>query len=249
MDIKGHSGRKVNYKPMEIIRTKNYEELSNVASGMIIDAIIAKPALLLCTATGGSPEGAYKKVVEKKESFSSAKLRIIKLDEWGGIPMNDPESCEVFLRRFLIEPLNIPDSRFISFKTDPANPEDECRRIQQLLDTNGHPDLSVLGIGMNGHLALNEPSDNLIPSCHIAELSPTTLNHSMALNMKKKPTYGLTLGIRDIILSKRILLLISGASKKSITAQFLEGKITTDVPASLLWLHPFTTCIIERDAL
>jgi galactosamine-6-phosphate isomerase len=234
---------------MEIIKTTDYDELSELASEIIINSVKEKPDLLLCTATGNSPKGTYIKVTEKRDTFSSERLRIVKLDEWGGIPMNDPESCEVFLRRYLIEPLNIPDSRFISFKTNPANPEDECRRIQQLLDTNGHPDLSVLGIGMNGHLALNEPSDNLIPSCHIAELSPTTLNHPMALNMKKKPTYGLTLGIRDIILSKRILLLISGASKKSITARFLEGKITTDVPASLLWLHPFTTCIIESDAL
>jgi len=234
---------------MEIIKVEDYEELSERASEIIINSVREKPDLLLCTATGESPKGTYRKVSEKRDTFSSERLRILKLDEWGGIPMNDPESCEVFLRRFLIEPLNIPDSRFISFKTDPANPEDECRRIQQLLDANGHPDLSVLGIGMNGHLALNEPSDNLIPSCHIAELSPTTLNHSMALNMKKKPTYGLTLGIRNIFQSKRILLLIGGASKKSITARFLEGKITTDVPASLLWLHPFTTCIIDRDAI
>lgn len=234
---------------MEIIKTHDYEELSGLASEIIINSIMEKPDLLLCTATGNSPKGSYIKVAEQRETFSSARLRIVKLDEWGGIPMNDAESCEMFLRKYLVEPLKIPDSRFISFNSDPVSPADECNRIRLLLDTNGPPDLCVLGIGMNGHLALNEPSDFLIPFCHIAELSPTTLNHSMVLNMEKKPTYGFTMGISDILRSKRILLLISGESKKPVTLRFLEKKITTHIPASLLWLHPFTTCIIERNAL
>jgi galactosamine-6-phosphate isomerase len=234
---------------MEIIRAKNYEELSDVASVIIIDAIKAKPALLLCAATGGSPEGAYKKVVEKKESFSSAELRIIKLDEWGGIPMTDPESCEWFLRKNLVEPLNIPDERFFSFNSDPEIPVNECKRIQKLLDENGPADLCILGLGMNGHIALNEPSDTLKPYCHVAELSQVTLGHPMAARMEKKPVYGLTMGVSDIMQSRKVVMLISGSKKKSIASELMAGKITTRVPASLLWLHPDTTCIIDEDAL
>jgi galactosamine-6-phosphate isomerase len=102
---------------------------------------------------------------------------------------------------------------------------------------------------MNGHIALNEPAEFLQAHCHVAELSPKTLQHPMAIGMEMKPTYGQTLGMADIMHAKHIVLIIHGEQKKAITKALLSGNISTSLPASLLWLHPNVTCLIEKEAM
>ena len=176
-------------------------------------------------------------------------LRILKLDEWGGVPMTDPQSCEVYLQENLIKPLGIEEENYISFQSDSEVPADECKRIQEYLEEQGPIDLCIVGIGLNGHVALNEPADVLQPHCHVQELSEKSLSHPMAVGMEVKPTYGLTLGMVDILNSKQLILLISGANKAEITKEFMTKKITTSLPASLLWLHPNALCLCDQDAL
>jgi galactosamine-6-phosphate isomerase len=236
---------------MEIDILNTYEELSQRAKGLILGEIRKKKNLLLCTATGGSPTDTYdllgKEYQAKPELF--AHLRIIKLDEWGGIPMDHPATCESYLQNHLLRPLQIPESRYIGFKSNPKDPLRECMNIQEKLDQEGPLDLCILGLGMNGHLAFNEPAPYLQPYCHLAELSVMSLQHPMASEMNLKPTYGLTLGMADILHSKMILILINGPQKKSIVSKFLSKKITSSVPASFLWLHPNVICLIEKDAV
>jgi galactosamine-6-phosphate isomerase len=153
------------------------------------------------------------------------------------------------LQTHLIQPLQIPESRYISFNSNPAHPAEECESIQEKLEESGTIDLCVLGLGMNGHLALNEPSVFLHPHCHVAELSVMSLQHQMISGMQIKPSYGLTLGMADILQSKKILILINGAQKKKIVSKFLTREITTSLPASFLWLHPNVSCMIVNDAI
>lgn len=236
---------------MEIELCNTYEELSQKASAVILRELERKKDLLLCTATGNSPTGTYQLLVSKyrmqPDFFDS--LRILKLDEWGGIPFQHPGTCESYLQAHLIRPLEITGSRYVGFNSDPTNPVEECQHIQDKLTREGPIDLCILGLGMNGHLAFNEPADYLEAHCHIAKLSSTSMQHSMALEMPVKPGYGLTLGMADILQSKMILMLITGNQKKKIVHRFLSEKITTLLPASLLWLHPNVICLIEKDTM
>lgn len=236
---------------MEIDIINTYGELSHRAKDIVIQQIKKNKNLLLCTATGGSPTETYDLLGQEYQAQPElfAQLRIIKLDEWGGIPMDHPATCESYLQNHLIQPLQIPTSRYIGFKSNPTDPLQECMNIQEKLELQGPIDLCILGLGMNGHLAFNEPAGFLQPNCHLAELSVMSLQHPMASEMHLKPTYGLTLGMADILHSKMILILITGRQKKTIVSKFLSKKITSSVPASFLWLHPNVICLIEKDAV
>lgn len=162
--------------------------------------------------------------------------------------MNTPPTCEYYLENHLIGPLQIGKDRYISFQSNPRDPAEECSRIQQELAKAGPIDICILGLGMNGHLALNEPGEFLKVGVHVAELSKSSLMHPMIKEMNVKPSYGLTLGMKDILQSASIILLNSGAKKKEITVQLLNAKISTALPASMLWRHSNAVCLIDQEA-
>ena len=236
---------------MNITECKSYDSMSELAASLIMRGLESKPDLLLCAATGSSPTGLYKILVEKSKNEMNLfkNLRLVKLDEWGGVKENDPVTCEWYIRQNLIEPLNISFDRYISFESEPADPEAECKRIQNELDQKGPIDICILGIGKNGHIGFNEPDDYLAPGCHYARLTSESLSHSMIQVMDKKPSYGLTLGMGDILNSSRIILLITGNNKKDVTNQLMRKKVSTDLPASFLWLHPHVDCFIDLSSV
>jgi galactosamine-6-phosphate isomerase len=147
-----------------------------------------------------------------------------------------------------MNPLGIPDERFFGFASDTANPQAECERIQRRLASEGPIDLCVLGLGMNGHIAMNEPSSSLQAQAHIASLAESTLRHPMLADTRSKPAFGLTLGMTEILTSREILLLVSGAAKREPLSKFLRREITTNFPASLLWLHSNWTLLCDRES-
>ena len=236
---------------MEIIVTDSYEALSQQARDIILKQLALKNDSLICAATGSSPTRTYELLAEAfaKQPQLFSQIKVIKLDEWGNIPMEHPKTCESYLQQHVIPKLKIDDSRYISFLSNPDDPKAECNRIRYELEKQGPIDLCILGLGMNGHIALNEPAEFLQAHCHVAELSPKTLQHPMAIGMEMKPTYGLTLGMADIMHAKHIVLIIHGEQKKAITKALLSGNISTSLPASLLWLHPNVTCLIEKEAM
>jgi galactosamine-6-phosphate isomerase len=224
--------------------------MSQLSCDSVISTLKNKPKPLICVATGNSPTGLYGELanyyVKEPEVFKE--LRVVKLDEWGGIDPNDIYSCERYIRNNILTPLHISDKHFISFESNPDDPIAECRKIQRELDDNGPLDICVLGLGKNGHIGFNEPAKELNASCHVAQLSTNSLQHEMTTTMKHKPTYGLTLGMADILKSKKIILLISGIGKEHILKQFLTQKITPFLPASFLWLHPNVECYLDSES-
>ncbi|MCX2739775.1 galactosamine-6-phosphate isomerase [Pontibacter anaerobius] len=231
---------------MNIQHFKDYEAMSLAAAEMVYTSVQAKPDLLLCAATGNSPTGLYLQLQkcnsERSEDFS--KMRVLKLDEWGGLSSEHPATCEHYLQQHLIQPLSISSSRYFGFNADTKNPEQECKRVQTELDANGPIDICILGIGVNGHLGLNEPAEQLTEHCHVAQLADTTLNHTMVAGLEAKPKYGMTLGMQAILASRHIILLISGAGKEKATQQLLSGEITNAYPATHLWKHPKVDCLV-----
>ncbi len=236
---------------MKIHYCTDYRKMSRLCSDSLISGLRENPEQLLCTATGHSPLGVYKNLVDAYllEPKVLEKLRILKLDEWGGIPCEDPNSCETFIREKILKPLHISPDRYISFKSNPTSPEKECERVQGEIRHNGPIDTCILGLGKNGHIGFNEPAEALYPNCHIAQLSQQSLQHEMTNTMTIKPSYGLTLGMADILWSKKIILLLTGSHKQNIISKLLSEEITTQLPASFLWLHHDVECFVDSMAL
>lgn len=235
---------------MEIKILDSFEELSHHAATLITGLLEKKNDLLLAAATGSTPGRTYDLLAEEYHRRPGLfdHMRVLKLDEWGGIDIDDPGTSESYLQSRLLSPLQIDARRFISFPSDPADPEGECERMQERLAAGGSIDCCVLGLGLNGHVGFNEPAPFLEPAFHKAQLADGTLQHSMVAAMKRRPSYGLTLGIGDILSAKTILLLISGSSKKAITRELLSKKITPHLPASFLWLHSNAICLLDKEA-
>ena len=233
---------------MNITYCDDYDSMSAKAASLVMSEVEKRKDLLLCAPAGGSPTGLYEMLARKAETDRAffAELRVIKLDEWGGIPENDPGSADSYLREHLLDPLRIPPSRYVSFATDPSKPAEECERIRSELDRVGPIDVCILGLGMNGHLGLNEPGPFLTPYCHVARLSEESRRHAMVRFMTRTPRFGLTLGMHDILTSKHIVLPVTGAGKERAIAGLLSGDITSTLPASFLWLHDNVECLIDR---
>ncbi|MFT4536714.1 MAG: galactosamine-6-phosphate isomerase [Saprospiraceae bacterium] len=233
---------------MNIQSFENEDALALNAANLIVAEIKRKPNLLLCAATGNTPLITYQNMVEKLKIEEAAQLRILKLDEWGGIPISNKGTCEHYLQKHLLNALQIPKERYFGFRSQAEYPNTEIERIKEILRKEAPIDICILGLGANGHIAFNEPADALNPNCHIAHLSQESLQHTMTISMVDKPNYGLTLGMAEILQSKMIIMLITGSHKKEITKAFLSKKITTQVPASFLWLHPNVHCFVDKVA-
>lgn len=234
---------------MEMHNVTNYSQMSTFAANKVMQIINSKPNCLLCLATGSTPRRAYSLLADEyiKCADKFCKIRLIKLDEWVGVPFSSIASCEHYLRQNILEPLNISEDRYISFNNNTKTMQKECEGLNSALDNNGPIDLSILGIGVNGHIGLIEPAPVLEYHAHIAHLSKQTQSHSMLANENEKPNSGITLGIGDLFNSKEILLLVSGNNKREILMKMLKRKISTELPASILWLHPKATLVYDEE--
>ena len=226
---------------------RDYAEMSRQGAARVIAAATAKSDLLLCATTGHSPAGLYQELVREgaRQPDLLRDFRVVKLDEWLGMPPSDLASCEHYLQSRLVGPLAIDAERYLSFDSEAKDPPRECARISTELDRRGPIDVCILGLGPNGHVGLNEPAPNLQPHCHVAKLSAETLGHGMMSGRDAKPAFGLTLGIGDILACRHILLLVTGKGKERAIARFLEATVTTDLPASFLWLHQKVEVLLD----
>jgi len=230
---------------MRIAEFEEIDQMGQKAFSIVMDEIEHNPQLLLCAATGSSPLPLYRNLAEeaKKRAAVFDQLRVLPLDEWVGLSSSDG-SCNAFLQKHILGPLNITQERYFRFNAAAEDLKEECLRIQALVKVQGPIDLCILGLGKNGHLGFNEPADELQPHCHIADLAVQSQQHSMILDSSIKPTQGITLGIQDILSSKRILLLVSGSGKEEAKKKLLSGDITSQCPASLLWKHHNVDCLV-----
>jgi galactosamine-6-phosphate isomerase len=232
---------------MKITYCNDYQNMSQKAAQIVLDEVSTKPDLLFCAATGNSPTGMYAGMAENKELFR--KMKVIKMDEWGIIPLSHPDSCESYLQKHLLDPLEIPESHYTGFDTKAQIVDQEIGRMHNFISQNGPFDICILGLGKNGHIAFNEPDEYLEPEFHKAKLAASTIQHDPALSQGSEPAYGLCVGMRDILLSKKIIFLVTGKGKQTAIDQIMTKKITTECPASFLWMHPNVECLIDNSSL
>ena len=231
---------------MRITVLPDREALDRAAAALIWEAAQAKPDLLICLASGGTPTGTYALLTGAPERLADA--RYIQLDEWAGHGPDDPASCAAYLEGTVRGPLAVPPERWIGIRGDAPDAAAECRRVATALEEAGPIDLCILGLGLNGHLALNEPAESFDPFCHVATLAEQSRGHPMLAEAAAPVRHGLTLGLGDILRARRILLMVSGAAKREPLARLAARRVTPALPASFLWLHGDAVCLCDRDA-
>ena len=236
---------------MKVIKVKNYEEMSKVAAEIFKDVVKNKPNAVLGLATGTTPLGLYSELIkDHKENGTSYKnIKTVNLDEYAGLDIESDQSYVYFMRHNLFEGLDI-DLKNTNIENGKAeDKETDCERYNNLLGEM-QQDIQLLGLGSNGHIAFNEPNTPFGSGVHIVKLTENTIkdNSRLFANINDVPRYAFTMGIKNIMNAKKIVILASGKNKANAVKASVEGAVTEDVPASVLQLHPDCTFIVDEEA-
>ena len=238
---------------MRIYRAKDYEEMSRRAAGIVSAQIIMKPDCVLGLATGSTPIGLYKQLIEwyRNGDLDFSGVRTVNLDEYKGISRENDQSYYYFMHQNLFDHVNIPvGNTHLPDGMEPDS-EKECRRYEELIRSMGSVDLQLLGIGHNGHIGFNEPADAFDKQVHCVNLTQSTIeaNKRFFASAEDVPKQAYTMGIQTIMRSKKILIMANGEGKADIIRDSFFGPITPKVPASVLQLHNDVTLVADEAAL
>ena len=233
---------------MKIVIAKSYEELSNKAADELIKSIPSNKEPLVCIASGDSPTGLYKELVHR---FTTGAINIsdwyfLALDEWIGMNGEDEGSCRYYLDKTVFTPLHVQDEHFCCFNGKAADTQKECERIEEYIQQHNGIDVAIVGLGLNGHVGLNEPGTNAALHSHVSVIDSVTEQVGQKYFAEQKQlTHGITLGLANLMEAKKVILLVSGERKAAIIKTVIEGEITEQVPATILRHHP--NCIVFLD--
>jgi len=238
---------------VKIIRAKNYEDMSRKAANLISAQVILKPDSVLGLATGSTPIGIYQQLAEwyKKGDIDFSEVTTVNLDEYYGLTPQHHQSYHYFMQHEFFDHVNLsPEHTFLPDGMEQDH-EKECTRYTALIYALGGIDLQLLGLGHNGHIGFNEPSDYFSTDVHLVNLTESTIhaNQRFFASADDVPRQAYTMGIRTIFLANRILLAVSGKDKADIVRTAFLGKVTPTIPASILQLHPDVWIIGDEDAL
>ncbi|MCI8559867.1 MAG: glucosamine-6-phosphate deaminase [Dorea sp.] len=238
---------------MIICRAKDYKELSRRAANIIAAQVIMKPDCVLGLATGSSPIGTYGQLIEwyKKGDLDFSKVSSINLDEYKGLDPENDQSYRYFMNTNFFNHVNIDKAN--TFVPNGLEPDSDkaCKEYDEIIEKSGGVDLQLLGLGHNGHIGFNEPSDVFPCGTHCVDLTPSTIdaNKRFFASEADVPRQAYTMGIRSIMLAKKIVVVISGEDKSEILKKVVCGPITPEVPASVLQLHPDVVIVADEAAL
>ncbi len=196
-----------------------------------------KPDALLCLAAGHSSLGVFDAMVDLQQSGRAdfSRVHIVGLDEWTGMARADDGSCAGFLHKNCFQRLPIARENIHLFDGRYRDGKAECQAAEDFIQACGGIDFMLLGIGMNGHLALNEPGTSFALGAHETMLSETTRRVGQKYFARETElTRGVTLGIRNILASRRIVLMVNGSHKREVFAKLMAAEVGTDFPASVL---------------
>lgn len=237
---------------MKIIKVDNYNEMSRKAANILASQITLKSNSVLGLATGDTPLGMYKELVKlyNKQELDFAEVKTFNLDEYYGLPIKNSQSYYYFMMNNLFNHINVPPENINIPNGNTENVDKECLTYENKITEAGGIDIQVLGIGVNGHIGFNEPDVNFEAKTHLVTLDQRTIesNSRFFKNKDEVPTKAISMGIGTIMSSKKIILLACGDSKADIISKTIKGKITPEVPASILQLHQDVTIIVDKDA-
>jgi glucosamine-6-phosphate deaminase len=234
---------------MDLLDAGRIDAWADLVAARVLARLAAHPALRLCLPTGLTPVPVYDRlaaaVTAGTASFAGAEVFL--LDEFGGVSPDDPGRCDRMLEHALLSRIDLPASRFHRFALD-GDIAAECRRYDALVGTGC--DLTLLGIGTNGHLGMNEPGSAPDAPTRRVELAPSTIAASARYFGRDTnlPTWGVTMGLGTLARSREIWILASGAGKAPIVRETIDGPVSPAIPSTFLRRHPATTLIADADA-
>lgn len=238
---------------MKIFKAKDYKDMSRKAANIISAQIIMKPNCVLGLATGSSPIGTYKQLIEwfEKGDLDFSEVKSVNLDEYKGLSKDNDQSYYYFMNHNLFRHVNINlDNTYIADGIA-KDSDAECTRYNKVIQSLGGVDLQLLGLGHNGHIGFNEPGQAFEKETHLVELAESTIEANSRLfeNPNDVPRYAYTMGIKNIMQAKKIVVIVSGEDKAGIVKEAFFGPVTPGVPASILQMHNDVTIVCDEAAL
>lgn len=238
---------------MRIYKTTGYDDMSRKAANVISAQVITKPDCVLGLATGSSPIGTYKQLIEwcQEGNLDFSSVKSVNLDEYKGLSKDNDQSYYYFMYNNLFKHINIDLTQTnVPDGTEPDSTK-ECSRYDKVIESVGGIDLQLLGLGHNGHIGFNEPDDVFEKTTHCVDLQPSTIeaNKRFFANVDDVPRQAYTMGIKTIMQAKKVLLIVSGADKADILKAALFGPVTPQVPASILQFHNDLIVVADEAAL
>lgn len=243
-------GAKMPVKTAPTYIENDFEAMSYKSAQLIAQVVQKKPDALLSLAAGSTAVRTYELLLEMQNrgevDFSNA--RFVALDEWLDLE-DESENCESFMRKNFYDPLMIREDHIVFFNVHAENLEKECKRIDQYIFDHSGIDCMLLGVGMNGHLGLNEPNRTFNSYTKIVELDDITAQVGQKyFSQGMKLTRGITLGIRHMYECGLVILQAGGTHKKEIVQKIYETAPTEALPATVLKLLPHAAIVLDRDA-
>lgn len=238
---------------MRIYECADAAAMSRRAANIISAQVIIKPNCVLGLATGSTPIGTYQQLVErcKNGDLSFAEVTTVNLDEYLGLAPTHEQSYRYFMNHNLFDHVDIKMENTHVLNGMAADPDAECAAYNELIHSLGGIDLQLLGMGHNGHIAFNEPGDNFGLETHVVFLSERTIdaNKRFFASRDEVPRKALSMGIKNIMSARKILVVVSGEEKAEAVYKSVTGPVTNEVPASVLQLHPDVTLVGDSAAL
>lgn len=229
------------------------------AARIVSRLLRAKPEAALALPTGSTPRAIYAELVRqhRDEGLSFARATAFNLDEYVGIRPDHPGGFRRALQEALYRHVDLPDAHAHAPDGQAADLADACARYEAAIVAAGGLDLALLGLGIDGHIAFNEPTSSFGSRTRLKTLTDETraANRPMFAGLavsgagaEPVPHHALTVGIATILSARRCLLVAFGAAKASAVAKMVEGPLAALVPASALQLHPHATVIVDEAA-
>ena len=238
---------------MRIYVTEDYQAMSRKVANLLAAQVMIKPDCVLGLATGSTPVGAYQRLVElyRAGDVDFSQVRSINLDEYVGLAPTHDQSYRYFMQSNLFDHVNIDPANTNVPQGLAEDPEAECRRYNQVIHDLGPIDLQLLGMGHNGHIGFNEPSDVFERETHVVDLAQSTIqaNARFFASADEVPRQAMTMGVQTIMQARKVLVAVSGKDKAEIVKKAFTGPVPPQVPASILQMHPDVVLVGDKAAL
>lgn len=238
---------------MKIYSAQDYQSMSRKAANILSAHVILKPDSVLGLATGSTPIGMYKQLIEwyNKGDIDFSQVHTVNLDEYLGLAPTHDQSYRYFMQANLFDHVNVPPENTNVPNGLAPDPEAECARYNQVIAGLGGIDVQVLGMGHNGHIGFNEPEEAFELETHVVDLTDNTIdaNARFFASRDEVPRQAITMGIKSIMQARHILVVVSGTDKAEIVKRAFFGPVTPKVPASILQMHPHVSLVADEAAL
>lgn len=238
---------------MRVYCAADYYHVSRVAANIISAQVIMKPDCVLGLATGSTPIGTYEQLIRwyEKGDLDFSQVHSINLDEYRGLSLENDQSYRYFMNKHLFDSINIDKKNTFVPNGMEEDREKACREYDEIIRAHGGIDMQILGLGHNGHIGFNEPGSAFGKETHCVKLTESTIsaNARFFASADDVPKEAYTMGIKSIMQAKKIVVIVSGESKKEIVKRAFTGPITPEVPASVLQLHNDVILVGDEAAL